>query len=360
MPIPFITARSISKAGGVVLKKLSDLVRPQTVQYSTGLHIGAQHIILSELQFENGETTLLRLAHESAGSTQDENVPILSGLFSNPDFSFQKVAVSVSREAAAVRIITFPRMDPKQLRASLEFEAEKYVPYNLSEIYFDCQALPDENPSSRQMKVLLAACKRDVIMNLIQTVQKAKGQIDVINLDSLAILNSFLMSRVKKPAELAALLDIGTRISNLSIIENNKVVFLRDISFGGADLTQALVKSMQISSEEAENAQKGVEAQSEPYVNYLRPVLEKIAHEVKITIHYVEGQIGKALNLKKLYLAGGMTKNILFHQCLKDFLELEPVVWNPLENIKIGNEINTDLVKELETVLPVSLGLALG
>ncbi|GEM_PF-2919732 len=356
-----LTSASIAKAGNIILKRVNELVRPEISQYTTGLHIGRQNIILSEFEIKKDGFILTNLIHEKASSSIEQNSEILTRMFSHPDFLFKKVAVSVPRDSAVVRIITFPLMDDKQLKASLEFEAEKYVPYNLSEIYFDCQSLIDKEQRSqvRQMKVLLSACKRDVIMNLIHVIQKARGQVDVINLDSLAALNAFLYARSKESQGPAALLDIGTNVSNLSLIEGNKIVFLRDISFGGADLTQALVKNLQMNTEEAEKIKVSVEAQTAPYEPVLRAVIEKIVHEVKITIHYVEGQLGKPMNLKDLYLAGGMARNPLLQESIRNFLKLEPVIWDPLKGIKVGNKVNTELVKSLETVLPVSVGLAI-
>ncbi|MBI4971415.1 MAG: type IV pilus assembly protein PilM [Candidatus Omnitrophica bacterium] len=352
---------TISRAGSELFQKARELVRPEIARFSTGLHIGKQNIILSEFEIKKDETILLNLTHEKTAASSDRNLELLTRLYAKEGYEFQHVAVSVPRESAVVRIITFPLMDEKQLKTSLEFEAEKYVPFNLSEIYFDCQSLmgKEQRSGMRQMKVLLAACKRDVIMGLIQQIQKARGQVDAINLDSLATLNAFLRTQAKEPLPSSALLDIGTNVSNLSLMENNQIVFLRDISFGGADLSQTLTKNLQISADEAEAVKTGVQAGTAPYEPLLRAVIEKIIHEVKITIHYVEGQLGKPMNMKQLHLAGGMARNPLLQESIRNLLGLEPVIWDPLKGVKIASWVNADLVKEFETVLPVSVGLAL-
>ncbi len=347
--------------GNELIRKVRELVRPEVSRFSTGLHIGKQNIILTEFEINKDEITLINLAHEKTTPSAERNSEILTQFFSRDGYMFKWVSVSVPRESAVVRIITFPMMGDKQLKASLEFEAEKYVPFNLSEIYFDCQSLLDKDQKAgvRQMKVLLAACKRDVVVSMIHQIQKSRGQIDAINLDSLATLNWYLRIQAKDVQTSSALLDIGTNVSNLSLIENNKIIFLRDISFGGADLTQALTKNLQISPEEAETIKAGLQAGSAPNEPLLRAVIEKIIHEVKITIHYVEGQMGKSLNLKQLHLAGGMARNPLLQESTRNLLSLEPVIWDALKGIKLSSRLNAELVNYLHPVLPVSVGLAL-
>lgn len=357
-----IVSEMFSRISSLWLKKANELLRPQTAEYSLGLHIGNQNIIMAEFECKKDAVTLCHLAHEKIGPARDQIPTILTRFFSKSGFSFQNVTVSLLCENAVSRIITFPFMEEKQLKASLAYEAEKYLPYNMSEIYFDCQPLYDKNQKAalKQIKVLLAAAKKEVITNLMQLMQKCQGKVDGINLDSLATLNAFLRWLPKSNQQSFALLDIGSRVSNLSLFEGNQLFFIRDISFGGVDLTEALVKNLRISVEEAEKIKTSPEANNPPYLEALRPAFDKIVHEVKVTLHYVEGQLAKVMNLKEIFLAGGISRAPFVQKSIQENLGLEPSYWDCLMGIKIAGNVDVQLIKDLELLLPVSVGLALG
>ena len=198
-----------------------------------GLHIGNQNLVSAVFDVGPEGVTLANLNHAPVGLSSEQLPELLKVHLVSQSLTVKKVAVSCSRDSAIVRLIPFPKMEEKQLRTSLEFEAEKYLPFSLSEVYFDCQPIPEISGGGNtgQMKALLVACKRDVIINLINLIQRVNGRLDIVNLDSLATLNAFLRCFSKNADKTFVLLDVGTHVSNLSIVRGAKILFLRDISF---------------------------------------------------------------------------------------------------------------------------------
>ena len=65
-----------------------------------------------------------------------------------------------------------PKMTEEDLKNSLQFEAEKYIPFNVNEVIIDASILGQLPEEENQVRVLLAAAKKRTRASLLMMMQK--------------------------------------------------------------------------------------------------------------------------------------------------------------------------------------------
>ena len=80
-------------------------------------------------------------------------------------FKAKDVAASLSGNAVIVKKITLPVMSPQELSESIYWEAEQYIPFEITDVNLDYEVIePGTGPNGNgTMEVLLVAAKKDKI-----------------------------------------------------------------------------------------------------------------------------------------------------------------------------------------------------
>jgi type IV pilus assembly protein PilM len=316
------------------------------------IDIGSYSIKLIELQEHRGQLEVLR--YGTSLVLKDDIKSSLRDLVSTAKLSLKRVNVSLSGPAVIVRYIEMPPMKKEELISAIKFEAEKYVPFDISDAIIDC-AMLDKSPSGGQ-RVLLAAAKKDKVNNYIEIFKEIGLDIDIIDVDSFAFLNAFQRIKTENKEETtAAIINIGAKFSNMNIITKGQAYFTRDILLGGADITNRIKDFNGISLEEAELLKCKPGEKKDEISRIISPILEKLVSEIRMSFDYFETQFGK--NIETLYISGGSSRLFNIMEFLKDNLGVETRRWDPFEGIKLQQPM-LDIEKNAPAQFAVAIGLA--
>lgn len=318
-----------------------------------GIDIGNHSIKLIELEDRRGHLGLT--AHAVSPITNGDVKSTLKELVALKKLSVKRVNVSLAGPSVIVRYIEMPPMKSEELKSAIKFEAEKYIPFSIKESIIDCAML--DKTSSGSQRVLLVATKKDGVGNLLGLFKEMGLEINAIDIDSFAFLNSFQRSteKDKKDEDTYSLINIGARFSNMNILTKGNVYFTRDIIWGGADITDRIKGAMGISLEEAEMLKHKPAEKREDVVKLIMPALERLISQIRISFDYFESQFGK--NIKRLYISGGTAYLFNIVDFLKDSLDIDTVMWNPFEGIKVLQPIEE--IEKSPALFAVAVGLAL-
>jgi type IV pilus assembly protein PilM len=292
-------------------------------------------------------------------------------------FSGKRFSLGVANQKIVVRTMEFPIIDARELRAAIEFQAQEAIPIPLEDAILDFQVLatvPSEDGAGRQ-KVLIVAAQRDMIAQFVEAARKAGLSVDGIDLQAFALMRAvappvaFVDMGAPQRADAAALVNIGSGITNLVVAVNGLPQFTRVINIGYEGLVKALIENRGVSVGEADalRIMVGLSGGDPPVGDYeeatvaeVREVLdlgcEAFADEIRRSIDYYhsqehEGQIGTLL----LSGEGALTRNVCGY--LSQALHLGVQLGNPLQYI-VENKSQFPQ-PELEAMSP-RLGIALG
>ena len=295
-------------------------------------------------------------------------------------FTGKRFSLGVANQKIVVRTMEFPIIDAKELRAAIEFQAQEAIPIPLADAILDFQVLttvPSEDGAGRQ-KVLIVAAQRDMIAQFVEAARKAGLSVDGIDLQAFALMRSvappvaFVDMGAPQGADAAALVNIGSGITNLVVAVNGLPQFTRVVNIGYEGLVQALVDNRGLTRGEADalRINVGLSGDDPPVgdleastVAEIHEVLdvscEAFADEIRRSIDYYhsqehEGQIGTLL----LSGEGALTRNVCGY--LSQALHLGVQLGNPLQHI-LENKSKFPQ-PELEAMSPrlaIALGLAI-
>jgi len=318
---------------------------------NAGVDIGSSAIKLIELEDKRGR---LELAKCATSPIPDRDLKsALKKLLSLAKLSSKRVNISLSGPSVIVRYVDMPPMKEEELRSSIKFEAEKYIPFNIKDSIIDCALL---NKTAKGVnKVLLVAAKRREVDNLITLFKEVGLEIGAVDIDSLAVFNSFHNTHPADEDSVCALLNMGSRFTNVNIVAGGNVCFTRDMLWGGKDITNRIKDAMRVELKEAEALKQKPGEKRDEVVKVITPVLEKFVSQIRMSFDYFESQFGK--NVEKLYLSGGTSYLFNIVDFLKDNLDTNTLMWNPFERISVLD--SAEEVKRCPAIFAVAIGLAL-
>jgi type IV pilus assembly protein PilM len=167
------------------------------------------------------------------------------------------VLLGVANQKIVVRAMEFPVIDEKELRAAIEFQAQEAIPIPVEEAVLDYQVMTTftaEDGSARQ-RILLVAAQRDMIRQFVEVARKANLQVDGIDLQAFALARALaeppdLSTEAPGPGAVA-MVNIGSGVTNLVVVQNDAPQFTRVISLGSEAMIESLATDCGVDTEEA-------------------------------------------------------------------------------------------------------------
>jgi type IV pilus assembly protein PilM len=336
-----------------------------------GVDIGSSSVKAVELQGKNGDFQLVSLGYEALqpDSVVDGQIMELNSvsgaianIFNEHKIKTTKVAAGVNGHSVIVKNIVLPQMTADELQESFAWHAEEHIPFDISDVNLDYH-VTGNTPDA--IHVLLAACKRDKIANLKQTIQLAGKQPVVIDVDAFALQNCYELNYEPQTGQVIALLNIGASTTNINILNGNRSVFTRDASFGGNQYTSLLQKELGLNFDQADQVKRGMPLPEGVETREIEPILDTVsdilALEIQKTMDFYRATVedGESAVQKILISGGGSKLNGLVDFLAKQF-EIHVEVFDPFRKIRVDSRgFDPEYMREIVPEMAIAVGLAL-
>lgn len=325
-----------------------------------GLDIGTRFIKAAEVSLEGNKQNLSKLHSREIEFplTGESRIKTLKALLESFKPSVSEVNISLSAPSAIVRFISMPSMNLTDLRNALKFEAEKYIPFNMNEVFLDAVILNADAGEKHQMRVLLAAAKRGAVNAKVNMLKEAGLTASVIDIDSFACFNAFCnASKTLDETKSAAVLNIGYTQTNVVIAGGAQPYFTRDIQIGARDIAREISKNLQVEEKDADRLIFDPKDKADGVAESAKPVLGNLAGELRLSFGYYENQYGRSIN--EIFLSGGVAKLQGIEVFLEENFGIKPVLWEPFSGFEIGPEVDANLLAAARPQFGVCAGLAI-
>ena len=356
-----------SKSKGFNLDKIKALLPKEKPHVSVGLDIGSFFIKAAALKIEKNKSELVNFVVKQIDKITITD--LLSEIFKGLHVENKTINISVAGQGVVVRCIQMPKMSSSEAKNSLGFEAEKYIPFPLNEVFLDCFILK-QLPETNKMLVLVAAAKKNVVQQRLNLLKQVEIHPNIIDIDSLAlanIINRIEFNTSSEPAEsegettkkkkVIALLNMGASFSSLCIVENGLPKFVRDIFIGGNDLTKRISNVLGVSVIESEKAKCNPSSDWEKVIGACETIVNNLINETRLSFDYFESESNAPIG--SLYLSGGGSYLKGVDEIFKKNLNVETKILNPLADLNISEELDIEGLKSQAQKLSVAIGLAL-
>lgn len=274
---------------------------------------------------------------------------------------------AISGQNIFARFVKLPTVAEDKVEQIIGFEAQQNVPFPIEEVVWDYQLVG--NGQNGQVEVVLVAIKADLLDELNSASESNGFRSQIVDAAPMALYNAFRYNYSDVPG-CSLLVDLGARTTNLIFIEPGKV-FSRSIPIGGNTITANLAKELGEPFAAAEERKK-----REGYVSlggaYADDHNAGIAMEAKIirnAMTRLHAEISRSINFyraqqsgtqpARIYLCGGTANLPYVREFFAEKFQLPIEFFNPLQNVAVTQNVNTEEVVKSAHLLGELVGLSL-
>jgi type IV pilus assembly protein PilM len=336
-----------------------------------GIDIGSGVVKIAEIGWHNGQPTLTAAGLAALpedlvrdGIILDKQVmaETLQRLMATAGVTGKHAVISVSGHAVFIRELTFPVMTDEELRQAIRWDLDKYIPADAENYYFDF-AVVGAGKQPHEVRVLLVAAPQSMI-DAVTAICKEVGLKPVaIDIEPLAISRTFTC------AANSMVVDIGQKLCQLTIFQDNCPVVARLIPLGGARYTDVIKNSLELDYSEAEllkqrqrgllQAASGNAPEGSSVHRQLTLIVEELSREIRRTADYYQAQNREAVIDGVILTGGGAQLDNLAGNIAAQLGGIEVKLHNPLGEIGITKSFDAEWLHTIAPQLTVAIGLAL-
>jgi type IV pilus assembly protein PilM len=338
-----------------------------------GLDVSSSSAKLVELdQDKAGNLVLLHCAIEQLengwivdGNIEkfDEVAEALKRLVKKSGAKTKNVAMALPPSAVITKKIVLPGgMSEQELEQQVENEANQYIPFPLDEVSLDFCVVGTSANSEEDIEIMIAAARKEKVQD-IQGLAEAVGLnpvvVDVESYASRLAAGRLIQNFPNKgEGQIVALFEIGALTTSMQVLRNDEVLYDRDQSFGGAQLTQQIVRQYGFSQEEAETKKRNGDLPEDYESVVLTPFIETIVHELGRALQFFFTSTPHN-KVDHIMLAGGSASLPGLPEAVTKHTTFPCILLDPFKGMVIDQSLQTKkMAREMPSYL-TSCGLAL-
>lgn len=292
------------------------LFRPPLV----GLDIGSSGVKAVVLRHGRGGWALVAAGEAPlpAGSVRDGAAAepaavseVVSQLLDSLKLKRARVVAALSGHAVIVKRLSLPAMSQAELSEAIPWEAEQYIPFDLSEVQLDYQVVGGDGDAAKNtLDVILVAAKRDRIDDRTSVIAQSGRKPVVLDIEAFALANAYKMNYPERSEAFTALVHVGHGVTIVCLLERGEPVFTRDISIGGQIHLDALLRELGPSGVDEPaahrilNGQFPSETSPDQVAAVLREASAQLVLEVRKTVDFYRAT-APVEKLSRVVLSGG-------------------------------------------------------
>lgn len=359
-----------------------------------GIDIGTSHTKIVEILTEGSINRLAKFAifpsnglfeaMQDASYNQSKGaVNYLKKMLNEAHFGTNKVALTLPDFKIVTKVIEMPYIEgDKHIQQAIEYVADEHLPMPMSEMSVKFSVLKENLYNKKKidpsgilpkamgygeekkgtMEVLLVAAPKKLIDNYIFIAHKVGFEIIGLEPNSLTLSRCITSDQRSVPT---MILNLGSNYTDIVLVTNGNVRFVRNVKFGVQTLTRKLVEDLNLSTTQAENYlfTYGLNPTqlNGKVKELLDPVMSVLIQEIVRFQEYVEQRIrfvplGEPNKVRRMVVSGGgaLIPNIILE--LIGQLSLEVQYSDPWKTANIDLIAEKDMLKIVAPIFTTSVG----
>jgi len=274
------------------------------------------------------------------------------------------VAIAISGDAAITKVIQMPRnLSENELESRVEIQADQYIPFPMEEVSFDFEIMGKSKNDPDLLDILLVATRTENVDQRVAAVEAAGLTPRIVDIEAFALENACQLLTYQMPESgidhLIAVVDFGASSTTFSVLDNLRVVYTRDFSFGGQQLTEEIMRIYGLSLEDAGRAMKegGLPSNYQPEV--LDPFVDDMTQQVSRSLQFFLASGGGREQPDQILVLGGCANIPGVAELIASKVGIPTEIGDPLGQMKVSSRAKSQGVTRDATALLTACGLAL-
>lgn len=271
-------------------------------------------------------------------------------------------AAAVAGSSVITKVIQMEAgLKDDEMEAQITLEADQYIPYPLEEVALDFEVLGQARDNEDQVDVLLAACRKENVESRVDTLDVAKLEVKVVDIEAYAIERAFGLLKNQldyTDGQTVAIVDIGSTVTSLVVLSEGRTIYTREQLFGGKQLTEEIQRRYGLSEEEAGRAKKEGGLPEDYEAEVLAAFRDAVVQQITRALQFFFSA-SRYNDVDGIVLAGGVASMAGLAELVQNKLGTPTTVANPFANMAVSARVNATALSEDAPSLMVACGLAL-
>lgn len=330
----------------------------------TGIDIGSSSAKLVQVRMDGeipvfSRMAILELAGDPAGSrTSAEQA--LADLVRVEALNGTTVISAITDASVRVRAVWMPRMPDSEMAAGVRWEAEKFTPFPVQRAVVDYEVL-ERGAGRDERAVLIVAVLKEAVERHLALIRGAGLRPSTVNVAPMALLRCFQANHAGVEGEVAALVHIGGKSTQVVIVSGGVLQLTRSFPLGGESFTGAIGVELGLSADAAEQRKRevpwGGDDLEEKMLFYsaIEPLLGGLTREIDLFFKHYE-ETHPLERIERIVLSGGSAGLANGDGYLSDRLGVPVEVADPFRSVRGMSPDTAEAVRPVAPGFAVALG----
>ena len=273
--------------------------------------------------------------------------------------------VALALPAAAVitkKIILPADLSDDEMEIQVEAEANQAIPFALDEVNLDFQVLNPVPNSTSDVEVLIVASRKEKVEDRVAVAEAAGLKVLVMDTEFNASQTAYEAMQYVLPdagkGQTVALIDIGAVAMHIMVFVNNLMVYSREQSFGGNQLTLEIQRRYGMPFDDAEKAKRKGNLPENYALEILEPFTEMLALEISRALQLFFNSTSY-IKVDHVVLAGGCALLPGLDEAVATRVEVSTLIANPFVGMTLSARVLAAKLAADAPALIVASGLAM-
>lgn len=325
-----------------------------------GIDIGSYYVKVCKIFKKNGkEISACSLLQNVYNMEYKQKQMVLKNLLDKINSGKDSVFLAFGGRDIINRdvVLSKDRARSKDFETFVLEEIKNSVNEDLNSYHKACAIIRDF--SDKELCVMFSAVPKQKIKDVISLVEGCSNlQVVGITMETLALTNSFVeFGPEYSKNENIALLNIGSKLTNIVFLNKGKVVFVKDFNWGGQDVTRGISNVYSIPEKLAEEIKKRTDLREKINFN-MRNILKSSAVPlIDVLFGTIEYCITRHLVpvIDRIFITGGASLTYGLDSFIEETIGINTEKWNPLENKNIVGYSHKDYGQFCSVVMGLAL-----
>jgi type IV pilus assembly protein PilM len=272
-------------------------------------------------------------------------------------------ALALPAAAAYAKKIMLPDgMTDDEYEVQVESEASQNIPFSIDEVNLDFQVVGPAANSEGDVEILLVASRKEKVIDRVSIAEMCGMKAVVVDIESYATRGAldhatqYLASSAKD--KIIAVFDIGHTLTKLTIVLNDQTVFEREQAFGGAQLSQDIVRLYGLTPEESEVRKRSGDLPDNFATDVLNPYIDQLAADASRSLQFFFTSTPYT-KVDQILLAGGSCVIPGLVEAIAERTQVMTEIVSPFQGMEVASTVREKQLKLDAPALLVACGLAM-
>lgn len=343
-----------------------------------GIDFGMSHIKAVELTIKNDRPYLLNYGevlvdfsdikdNAAQSQTPEEKIQsLLLALLQKMKPKSDTAYVAMPGFSGLITLIELPNMNKAEIEKAVRFEAQRYIPSPLNEVVLSWDIMPSRSAqgamtkgatpvkTTENIEVLLVAALHKEVAKYESYIAASTLKMAMLELETFSLARALISEGEKT----ILIIDIGSRSTNLILVENGFIKINRNLNAGGHEITTTLSDALNITWERSNMIKCGdKEFLNSKESTIVFPSLELVVNESRRMIAAYQEKHAD-LHVDHLILSGGTSRMKGIDAYFAKALDFSVSIGDPWSRIAHDEKLDAAIV-DLGASYSVAVGLAL-